>query len=105
MREDKQLLMLTHLTGVSGFFMPLLIWITQKDKVLGMDAHGKRILNFQISIFIFSIVSIPLIIFFGLGFFVQAALAIAIIIFPILNAMKVDRGEIPSYPVLLEIIK
>ena len=53
MREDRQLLMLTHLsqlldlvTGIGGFIVPLVIWLTQKDKVLGMDAHGKMILNF-----------------------------------------------------------
>ena len=105
MREDKQLLMLTHLTGISGLFVPLFIWITQKDKVLGMDTHGKMILNFQISIFILSILALPLIFLFGTGFFVLAALAIAIIVFPVLNARKVDRGEIPAYPALMKFIK
>ena len=62
MREDKQLLVLTHLsqlldlvTVIGGFIVPLVIWLTQKDKIFGMDAHGKMILNFQISIFIYSI--------------------------------------------------
>ena len=55
-RTDNQLLMLTHLsqlltyiTGCGGLVVPLIIWATQKDKVIGMNAHGKAILNFQLS--------------------------------------------------------
>lgn len=112
MREDKQLLMLTHLsqlldlvTGIGGFIVPLVIWLTQKDKVLGMDTHGKMILNFQISIFIYSILSIPLILLFGLGIIILIIIGIIAIVFPILNAIKVNNGEIPSYPMSLNIIK
>ena len=112
MREDRQLLMLTHLsqlldlvTGIGGFIVPLVIWLTQKDKVLGMDAHGKMILNFQISIFIYSILSIPLILLFGLGILLLILIGIIAIVFPILNAIKVNNGEIPSYPLSINIIK
>ena len=112
MREDKQLLMLTHLsqlldlvTGIGGFIVPLVIWLTQKDKVLGMDAHGKMILNFQISIFIYSIISVPLIFLFGIGILMLIGIGIIAILFPILNAIKVNNGEIPSYPLSIEIIK
>ncbi|MGB7786630.1 MAG: DUF4870 domain-containing protein [Salinimicrobium sp.] len=112
MREDRQLLMLTHLsqlldlvTGIGGFIAPLVIWLTQKDKVLGMDAHGKMILNFQISIFIYSIVSVPLILLFGLGIFLLIGIGIISIVFPIINAIKVNNGEIPSYPLTIPIIK
>ncbi len=112
MREDNQLLVLTHLsqlldlvTGIGGFVVPLVIWLTQKDKVFGMDAHGKMILNFQISIFIYSIISIPLIFLFGLGIFLLIGIGIVAIVFPILNAIKVSNGEIPSYPLSIEFIK
>lgn len=112
MREDRQLLMITHLsqlldlvTGIGGFIVPLVIWLTQKDKILGMDAHGKMILNFQISIFIYSIVSIPLILLFGLGIFLLIGIGIIAIVFPIMNAIRVNNNEIPSYPLSLNIIK
>ena len=112
MREDRQLLMLTHLsqlldllTGIGGFIVPLVIWLTQKDKILGMDAHGKMILNFQISLFIYSVVAIPLILLFGLGIFILIGIAIIAIVFPILNAIKVNNGEIPSYPLTIQILK
>ncbi|MCK5677971.1 MAG: DUF4870 domain-containing protein, partial [Flavobacteriaceae bacterium] len=67
MREDRQTLMLTHLsqlldlvTGFGGFIVPLIIWIMKKDEIYDMDEHGKSILNFQLSMFIYAIICIPL---------------------------------------------
>jgi len=112
MRQDNQLLVLTHLsqlldlvTGMGGLIVPLIIWLTQKDKVLGMDMHGKMILNFQISIMIYSIVSIPLIFLFGLGIILLIGIGIIALVFPILNAIKASNGETPSYPLSIEFIK
>ena len=112
MREERQLLVITHLsqlldfvTGIGGFIVPLIIWLTQKDKVLGMDEDGKMILNFQISLFIYSIISIPLIFLFGLGLFVLGGIWLMGLIFPILNAVKVNNGERPNYPLSIEFIK
>lgn len=110
MREDNQMLMLTHLsqlldlvTGIGGFIVPLILWLTQKDKVAGMDYHGRMILNFQISMFIYSILAIPLILLFGLGIFVLIAIAILVIIFPIINAIRVSNGQMPDYPLSIKI--
>jgi hypothetical protein len=112
MRQDNQLLVLTHLsqlldlvTGMGGLIVPLIIWLTQKDKVVGMELHGKMILNFQISIMIYSIVSIPLILLFGLGIILLIGIGIIALVFPILNAIKVSNGEMPSYPLSIEFIK
>jgi hypothetical protein len=70
-----------------------------------MELHGKMILNFQISIMIYSIVSIPLIFLFGLGIILLIGIAIIALVFPILNAIKVSNGETPSYPLSIEFIK
>ncbi len=112
MREDKQLLVMTHLsqlldlvTGVGGFIVPLILWLTQRDKVAGMDMHGRMIINFQISLFIYSIICIPLIILFGLGIILLIGIGIIALVFPILNAVKVSNGEMPSYPLTIEFIK
>ncbi len=112
MREDRQLLMLTHLsqlldfvTGIGGFIVPLILWATQKDRVLGMDEHGKMILNFQISLFIYSIVSIPLIFLLGLGIFLLIGIWILGLVFPIINAIKVNNGERPEYPLSIPFFK
>ena len=74
MKEDKQLLVITHLsqlldfvTGIGGFIIPLVLWLTKKDEVRNMDFHGKAIMNFRISMFIYILICIPLILLFGLG--------------------------------------
>ena len=112
MREDNQLLVITHLcqlldlvTGIGGFIVPLIIWATQKDKVAGMDMHGKMIINFQISIFIYSIICIPLIILFGLGIILLILVGLLALVLPILNAIKVSNGEMPYYPLTIQFLK
>lgn len=112
MREDNQMLVMTHLsqlldlvTGIGGFIVPLVLWLTQKDKVAGMDMHGKMILNFQISLFIYSIISIPLIILFGIGILMLIIIGLIALILPIMNAIKVSNGEMPYYPLSIEFLK
>ncbi|MFV8224300.1 DUF4870 domain-containing protein [Christiangramia aquimixticola] len=112
MREDKQLLVMTHLsqlldlvTGIGGFIVPLVLWLTQKDKVAGMDMHGKMIINFQISLFLYSILSIPLIILFGLGILLLVLIGLLALVLPILNAIKVSNDEIPYYPLTIQFFK
>ena len=112
LRDDKQLLVITHIsqllnliTGFGGLIVPLIIWLTQKDKVLGMDQQGREIINFQISLFIYSIVCIPLILLFGLGILLLIVVGLIMLIFPIINAIKVSNGEVPNYPFTLNILK
>ncbi|MFB9054176.1 DUF4870 domain-containing protein [Formosa undariae] len=111
MREDKQLLILTHLSqlatlalGFGSLLIPLVLWLMQKDKVVGMDAEGKKIINFQISLVIYFIICIPLILLLGLGFLGFLFLGIISVIFPILNAIKVSNGEPSTYPLSLHFI-
>lgn len=112
MREDRQLLMLTHLsqlldfvTGIGGFVAPLILWILKKEKVLGMDFHGKAILNFRISMFLFVLICIPFVIFFGLGFIGLIVLGIIYLIYPIINAVKANNSEMIHYPLSIQFIK
>ncbi|WP_372752633.1 DUF4870 domain-containing protein [Mariniflexile sp.] len=111
MREDKQLLVITHLsqlitlaTGFGSLILPLIIWITQKEKVYQMDEHGKNIINFQLSLIIYFIICIPLILLLGLGLLGFIVLGIISIIFPIINAIKTSNGETPKYPMSIKFI-
>ncbi|ETN96286.1 hypothetical protein SAMN04487906_1960 [Zhouia amylolytica] len=110
MRKDNQLIVLTHLsqlldyvTGVGGFIVPLVLWLTQRDKIEQMDEHGKSIINFQISILVYALLSIPLIFLLGFGILVLIAVGIMAFIFPIINAIKASNGEKPYYPLSLPI--
>lgn len=111
MKEDKQLLVLTHLsqlldfvTGIGGFIVPLVLWLTKKDEIRNMDEHGKAILNFRISMFIYILICIPLILLLGLGILGLIAIGFFYLIFPITNAIKASNNETPSYPFSIKFI-
>ena len=110
-RTDSQLLVITHLaqlltyvTGFGGLIIPLIIWATQKDRIEDMDVHGKAILNFQMSIILFTILSIPLIFVLGLGILTLILIGILAFVMPIINAIKASNGELPSYPLSINFV-
>jgi uncharacterized Tic20 family protein len=110
MKENKQLLVLTHLsqlldfvTAIGGFIVPLVLWFTKKDEIIGMNLHGKAIINFRISIFI--LLCIPLILLFGLGIIGIIAVVVFSFIFPIINAIKASNNEAPYYPFSITFIQ
>ena len=111
MRQDNQLLVITHLsqlitliTGFGSLLLPLVLWLTQKEKVYQMDAHGKNIINFQLSLIVYAIICVPLVLLFGLGLLGLIVLGIISIVFPVINAIKANRGETPIYPLSLNFI-
>ncbi|WP_340202446.1 DUF4870 domain-containing protein [Ascidiimonas sp. W6] len=111
MKNDKQVLVITHLTqlldvitGFGGFIVPLILWLTQRDKILAMDEHGKSIINFQISMFIYALICVPLILLFGLGLLGLLFIGIFCFIFPIVNAIRASNGDAPNYPLSIRII-
>jgi uncharacterized Tic20 family protein len=104
MRTDRQLLVITHLSqllhyiiGFGGFITPLIIWLTSKDNVEGMNEHGKSIVNFQLSMLLYIILSIPAILLLGLGIITLIGVGILGFVLPIVNAVRAANGEPPSY--------
>ncbi len=111
MKKNKELLAVTHLsqlldfiTGLGGLIVPFLIWFLKKDEIINMDKHGRAILNFRITMFIYFLICIPLILFFGLGFLGFCVLGIFYAIFPILNAIKAINEEEPNYPFSIQFL-
>lgn len=111
MKKNKELLVFTHLsqlldlvTVIGGFITPLILWLLKKDEVLGMDEHGKAILNFRISMFLYLMICVPLVLFFGLGLLGFLVLGVFYFIFPIINAIKVSNNEAPNYPFSIKFI-
>ena len=111
MKQDNQFLVITHLSqlitlviGFGSLIVPLILWLTQKDKIYQMDTHGKNIVNFQLSLIVYCIICVPLILFFGLGLLGFIVLGVVGVIFPIINAIKASRGETPSYPLSFNFI-
>jgi len=103
-REDRNLLVITHLsqyldfiTGFGGLIVPLVIWLTTKDSVIGMDEHGKSVINFQLTLILYLVIGIPGILLFGIGILLLIFAGILSIVMPAVNAIKASNGESPSY--------
>ncbi|WP_149275491.1 DUF4870 domain-containing protein [Pareuzebyella sediminis] len=104
LETNRELLVLTHLsqlltyvTGIGGLIVPLVIWLTTKDKILDMDEHGKAVVNFQLTVILLSILSVPAILLLGLGILSLIFIGIVAFVLPIVNAVKASNGESPSY--------
>jgi hypothetical protein len=61
--NEKNLATFTHLSTLSqycipfgNYIFPILIWSTNKDKSEFVDYHGKQVLNFQLSLLLYSLV-------------------------------------------------
>ncbi|MDU8887213.1 DUF4870 domain-containing protein [Yeosuana sp. MJ-SS3] len=111
MKVNRQLIVLTHLSqlitlviGFGSLLLPLFLWLTKKDEVYEMNEHGKRIINFQLSLLIYMLICIPLILLLGLGILGLIILGIISFVFPIINAIRASNGEIPQYPLSLNFI-
>jgi len=102
-RTDNQLLavlhasqLLTYLTGFGGLLVPLVIWLSTKDSVEGMNEHGKSVINFQLTMLLFLALSVPAILLFGLGLLGFLFVGVVGFILPIVNAVRGANGESPS---------
>ncbi|PPK97073.1 putative Tic20 family protein [Nonlabens xylanidelens] len=120
--EDRQFLMFFHLSVIAGIFipigniiLPLILWLTKKDKVQGLQKVGARLLNFQIVFqafgFVFFMSAVILKILHKEVFLISNGLeivlalgvlnGIAAIIFAMLN----HRGKQITYPSIIPMIK
>lgn len=71
---EKNLASLTHLSQLTQYFIPfgnfifpILLWSSKKTESEHMDATGKNVINFQLSLFLYTmlilIVSIPILVY------------------------------------------
>ena len=104
LRIDRPLLTVTHLTqlltyitGFGGLIVPLVLWLSTRDSVADMDKDGKAIINLQLSLLLYAILSIPAILLLGLGILTLMGTAILGFVLPIVNAVRASNGERPSY--------
>lgn len=111
MKQDNQTIVLMHLSQLATFIIafgsiliPLIIWITQKEKISNLDEHGKKILNFQFSLLIYSFVCIPLILL-GIGVLGLIVILIISIVYPIKNAIRASDELPPVYPYSIVFLK
>jgi uncharacterized Tic20 family protein len=103
--DDRNLAMLAHLLGiVSGFIGALIIWLIKKDQSAFIDEQGKEALNFQITMLIAFVVAGMLMVIL-IGALLMPLLFVANLVFCILAAVAVSKGEHYRYPVVIRLLK
>ncbi len=110
-QEERQMGMFIHLSRLAdafifpvGVILTIVLWQTQKDKMPGLDEHGKAATNFMISSLIYMAVSIPLM-FVLIGFLIVPIVWLLMVIFPIIAGIKANNGELWEYPLTIKFIK
>lgn len=112
LKEDNQMLMWLHLsqllslfTGFGGLIAPIIIWQVKKDEIINMDEQGKEVVNFQISLILYAIIS-GILALVLIGFALLIIVAIIGLILPIINGIKANNGQKDiRYPLTIRFIK
>ncbi|MCL2005846.1 MAG: DUF4870 domain-containing protein [Planctomycetaceae bacterium] len=87
-----------------GIITPIIMWAIAKDKHAEVDAHGKVVLNWLISWYIYMTVAAVLV-FVAVGVLLIPALMILMFVFPILGAVKANTGVVWRYPLSIPLFK
>ncbi|MEM0909858.1 MAG: DUF4870 domain-containing protein [Pseudomonadota bacterium] len=109
--EEKVFLTLLHLSQLAGFvipfaglILPIVMWVTNKDESATIDAHGKVIVNWLITMLIAYAICFVLT-FILIGALLMVILFVVHIVFIIIAAIKANNGELWPYPFSLNLIK
>lgn len=89
---------------VAGLVLPIIIWQVKKDEYPFVDLHGKQVLNWIVSLIIYSLICAVFTLIF-IGFIGFAALFVMSIAFPIIGGIKANNGEFWRYPFTIRVIK
>lgn len=102
--DDKNIAVITHITGIFFSFFPgLIVWLLKKDESPYISEQAREALNFQISLLIAYFISCVLM-FILIGFLLIGLVWLANIIFSIIAAVAVSKGENYRYPFSLRLI-
>ena len=109
--DEKNWVLFTHLAGLAGqvfpfggILGPLLVWQMKKQEMPFLDQHGKDAVNFQLSMALFMIISIPFM-FIIIGIPALIALVFTQLIGTVLASIKAYNGEKYKYPLSLRFLK
>jgi len=93
-----------YILRIAGVILPIILCQIGKNRHPIVDAHGKNVLNWIISFYIFMAVALVLCIIL-VGFLFILPLWIIFVVFPIIGGIKANHGEVWKYPFAIEIIK
>lgn len=112
--DERNWAMGCHLSTFAGYvvpvpfanvFAPLILWHIKRASSPFVDAHGREALNFQISMTIYVLASVPLIFLCGIGVVLILGLSVADAILTILAALTASSGKPYRYPMCMRFVK
>ncbi len=104
--DDRNIALITHLSGIIfGFIVPLIVWLIHKDRTDKpyLIEQSKEALNFQITVLIGYVIC-WILTFIIIGALLWFLLWIVNLVFCILAAVAVSKGENYRYPFALRLI-
>ena len=110
-KDEKTWAMLCHFSIFAGFIFPLggnflaplIIWLIKKEEHPFVDDQGKEVLNFQISMVIYLIISVILC-FILIGIPIVIGLIIFDFIITIIASVNANDGKYYRYPITIHFI-
>ena len=110
-RDECNLAVLCQLLQFAGLIIPfgsllapLILWLVKRSESAFLDEIGKEVINFEISLFIYSLIC-GLLIFVIIGFFMLAVLGIWALVLIIIATMKASEGRVYRYPWIIHFIQ
>jgi uncharacterized Tic20 family protein len=101
--NDNNLALFTHLGGaLLGILVPIVIFVVKKDESPFVRHHALEALNFHITLWLASFVSIALILVV-IGIFLLIGLIIAFYVLSVVAAVAASKGEWYRYPMTIRI--
>lgn len=94
------------LVPFGNLLAPLVLWMMKKPESVYLDAVGKEVINFQLTMLIYSLVVVVLsVVTCGFGAVLGIPLLIGWVILMVLAIIKTSNGESFRYPATLRLIK
>ncbi|MFC7335561.1 DUF4870 domain-containing protein [Haloferula chungangensis] len=112
-KEERNWALIAHLSslsifvGIPGFIGPLIVWLVKKDELPFASAQAKEALNFQITLFIYTVICIVLFItVVGALIAIPGLIALAIVevVFTIIASIQAGEGKSYRYPMTIRLI-
>lgn len=103
-------LLTSWVAGIAGAVAALVVWMLVRDKSAFAAEHAKEAVNFNLSMFIYAVISIVVVVFtLGIGLLVAVPLwivmALVWIVCTLVAAFKAYDGQAYRYPLTIRLFK
>lgn len=103
--DEKTMSMIAHAGGIFFGFLPaLIIYLTKGNESAFVKEESREALNFQITLAIAYVISTVLVVIL-IGLLMMLAVWVTSLVFMIMAAIAVNKGESYRYPINMRLVK